>query len=201
MENAILLKYGFTGLKWLAPLLIKFLNNKTRNALLKKVRTKQNRMSVILMSKKGGKTTLCNYLTELENNNSLFFDLDDSSLLRSSYNYTNMLKALDGNVNEILLLPEVLKIVNELRANFKNKNIFLFTSNFELAKYLSENDVELLTFVMNKKLFETTFESLENETDKKAFLNSFIKLTKLNNYKTYESFDELKAICKNLFIN
>ena len=121
MENAILLKYGFDSFKWLAPFIIKFLSNKRRYLLLKKVRTQQHRMTVVLIGKKSGKSYMCNYLSEFENNNnSLFFDLDASPLLTSNYNYNSMIKSLNGdNNNEILLMPEVLKVVNELRLNFK----------------------------------------------------------------------------------
>jgi hypothetical protein len=203
MDTGFLLKHGFNGLKWLAPFVVKFLSQKKKELLLKQMRTKQNRLTVLLMSKKAGKSQLCEYLNEYKSNelnNTLYFDLDGSVLL-NSYNYKQLLASLDNDTTNILLFPEILKIVNELKTNFKHKNIVLITSNEELAIYMThDNEYELLTLLMTNKLFNYIVHNTEADKKEDVY-NSYISLSKLKVYKYYESFEELKTICKNLFIN
>ena len=63
-----------------------------------------------------------------------------------------------------------------------------------------DNEYELLTLLMTNKLFNYIVHNTEPDKKEDVY-NSYISLSKLKVYKYYESFEELKTICKNLFIN
>lgn len=202
MNNSYLLKYSFEGLKFLAPILSKFLNENSINKRLKRVRLHQNRITIILLSKKGGKTYITDYLRSLDvNNNSLYIDLDDSILLSSDYNYSNMLKSLNNDNDILYLLPHKLEVLRKLKHDFQNKNIIIFTSDFELAKYLNENErCELNTYCMTYNLYNITSSLTNNEDEKKLLLKSYIQISKIRDVKNYSSFEELREMIKILLI-
>jgi hypothetical protein len=196
-----ILKFAFGGLsKVIFPVIKKLLTDKYKMKLMKKLRTsKTGRITCVLLCKKGGKTLMTDYISNLELKNVICIDLDSSGL-KNSYDYENQLKLIGNDNYNILLLPEKIKIIRNLQNDFNKKSIVVLTSDHNLANYLNENEYEIITYLPNTTLYNSMYNILD-EKEKQELFKSYNSILKMNTpYKNYSSLEELREMIKLLFI-
>jgi hypothetical protein len=135
----------------------------------------------------------------MELENIICIDLDSCGILRSNYEYEIKLKIV-GNNYDIMLLPDKLKILKQLQENFKYKSIVILSSDYNLSKYLEENEYEVVKFLPSLNYYQVINNSL-NDSEKIELFKSYNNIFKTSSeYKIYSSIEELREMCKLLFI-
>ncbi len=196
-----IVKLAFNGFsKYLFPIFKNFITKKYKEKKLKELRTsKTGRITCILLCKKGGKSFMTDYISNLELDNIICIDLDSSNILKTNYEYDIQLKNI-GSDYDILLLPEKLKILNKLQQDFNKKSIVVLTSDYNLGKYLNENEFEVLKYLPSLNYYQVINNTL-TDADKVLLFKSYNNILKMNNdYKVYSSQEELREMIKLLFI-
>lgn len=153
---------------------------------------KCNHLVAVVVPRFGGKSS---FIQSVSSNNYLLLDLEENVKMMMSDNERLQLESLQGsNSFNLHYFPLVNKYLKDIVENHPNKNILVFVSSLDLAKYCKIKTVN--AFVPSSNLCDSIKAGLTGELQKlfdasKNDLLVRLKPKQLNVYNSWEQLSEL----------